>query len=318
VRILLVANPRATSTTERTRDRVIAILAEHADVRAGLTTGRGHAVELATDAAHDGYDAVVAFGGDGTVNEVVNGLMAGGPDPAGPALGVIPGGHANVLAHTLGLPHDPARGARLLVDRLRAGDLPTIGLGRADDRWFTFNAGVGVDAAVVAAVEDLRERGLPSSTAAYTAGLVKAWVSAGRSGTPMHLESTHGDGARRTEDGLVSVIVQNARPWTLIGELPVEASLTAAFDRGLDVVALRSLSTTTAVRTATAMLTGRGLTDGPDAVVDSDAARVVVTGATAPSPLQVDGDLVGDVEAVAFTAVPDAVRVIADPAAWTS
>jgi diacylglycerol kinase family enzyme len=316
VRILLVANPRATSTTERTRDRVIAQLAEHADVRAGLTTGRGHAVELAADAIDEGYDAVVAFGGDGTVNEVVNGLMSRGAAPDGPALGILPGGHANVLAHTLGLPSDPARGARLVVDRLRADDLPAIGLGRADERWFTFNAGVGVDAAVVAAVEDLRDRGLPSSTAAYTAGLVKAWVSAGRSGRPLHLEATAADGRHRVEDGLVSVIVQNARPWTLIGELPVEASLSAAFDRGLDVVALRSLSTTVAVRTATAMLTGRGLVDGPDAVVEPDATLVTVRGADGSQPLQVDGDLVGEVEQVRFSAVPAALRVIADPAAW--
>jgi diacylglycerol kinase family enzyme len=312
VRLLLIANPKATTTSERTRDRVIALLAEHADVRAGLTQDRGHAVELAASAAEQGYDAVVAFGGDGTVNEVVNGLLASGPAPEGPALGIIPGGHANVMAHALGLPRDPVRCARLLAELLRAGNLPTIGLGRADERWFTFNAGLGVDAAVVAAVEDLRGRGVPSSTATYTAGLMKAWVSSDRSAADVSLSARRGGTTVAQAEGLVSAIVQNTRPWTLIGELEVEASPTADLHKGLDVVGVRSLSTTVAVRSATSMLTGRGLTDGQDAVVVADVDEVIVSGGGRRLPLQVDGDLVGDVESVTFTAVPRAIRVVAD------
>jgi diacylglycerol kinase family enzyme len=312
VRILLVANPKATTTSERTRDRVIALLAEGLDIRAGLTQDRGHATELARRAAEQGYDAVVAFGGDGTVNEVVNGLLAEGPSPEGPALGIIPGGHANVMAYALGLPRDPIRCARLVGELLRGGSLPTIGLGRADGRWFTFNAGLGVDAAVVAAVEDLRGRGVPSSTATYTAGLVKAWLSSDRSTADVSLTARRHGAPVESADGLVSAIVQNARPWTLIGELAIEASPTADLDKGLDVVGLRSLSTTVAVRSATSMLTGRGLTDGQDAIVVSDVVEVVVSGGGRVLPLQVDGDLVGEVETVTFSAVRQALRVVAD------
>lgn len=312
MRALLIANPRASSTHERLRDRITSLFARHHEVRLALTTGRGHAVELGHAAASDGTDVVVVLGGDGTVNEAVNGLLADGPRPDGPALAVIPGGHANVLAYALGLPRDPMRAARIVVDVLQDGEPTLVGLGRADERWFTINAGVGMDAAVVATVEDLRDRGVPSSTAAYTAGLVKAWVSSDRTGGPLRFSATGNDGSHVDEDGLMSAIVQNARPWTLIGDIAVEASPSAHLARGIDVVGLRTLSTPVAVRTATSMLTGKGLTDGTGALVLSDLKTLEVV-AQYPLPLQVDGDLVGEVDRVTFRAVPEALRIVAPP-----
>lgn len=310
MRALLIANPRASSTHERLRDRITSLFARHHEVRLALTTGRGHATELGYASAKDGTDLVVVIGGDGTVNETVNGMLADGPNPDGPALAVIPGGHANVLAYALGLPREPMRATRAILDMLQDTEPALIGLGRADERWFTINAGVGMDAAVVATVEDLRDRGVPSSTAAYTAGLVKAWVSSDRGGGPIRLSATGNDGGHVDEDALMSTIVQNARPWTLLGDIAVEASPGADLRRGIDVVGLRSLSTPMAVRTATSMLTGKGMTDGPDALVLSDQAAIEVTSERA-LPLQVDGDLVGEVTHVTFSAVPQALRIVA-------
>ena len=79
VRVLDVVNPNATSTSRRTRDLLLAALAGAADVTIAQTTHRDHAAELAEQSLGDGIDAVVAYGGDGTVNEVVNGLLARGP-----------------------------------------------------------------------------------------------------------------------------------------------------------------------------------------------------------------------------------------------
>src|SRR5688572_16073193 len=143
-RSLLVVNPSATTTTPRTRDVLIAALSRDLDVEVVTTQGRGHATEVAHKASADGVDLVIALGGDGTINEVVNGLLADAPEhrPADsvPALGIVPGGSANVLARTLGLPRDPVEATGALLAAIRDETSRQIGLGRVGERWFTFSA----------------------------------------------------------------------------------------------------------------------------------------------------------------------------------
>src|SRR6476469_9696493 len=98
MRALLVVNPMATATTPQTREVLISALASEVKLDVAVTQARGHAIELAAQARVDGLDVVVALGGDGTVNEVVNGLLEHGPNPEGPALAVVTGGNANVFA----------------------------------------------------------------------------------------------------------------------------------------------------------------------------------------------------------------------------
>ena len=107
MRALLVVNPKATATTARARDVLAHALASETKLDVVHTKARGHARELARQAAVDGLDLVVALGGDGTVNEVVNGLLTDGPGPGVPALAVVPGGSTNVFAGALGLPESP-------------------------------------------------------------------------------------------------------------------------------------------------------------------------------------------------------------------
>src|ERR1700742_2773270 len=107
MRALVVVNPRATATTERQRDVLAHALGSVAELQIEPTRNRGHAAALACRAMRDGVDIVVALGGDGTVNEVVNGLLTDGVHDRVPALGVIPGGAANVFAGALGLPNEP-------------------------------------------------------------------------------------------------------------------------------------------------------------------------------------------------------------------
>src|SRR3954452_19859306 len=123
------------------------------------TKSRGHAIELGSQAVEDGYELVVALGGDGTVNEVVNGLLCHGPSPDLPAFAVVPGGSTNVFARALGFSADPVEATSELLDALRDGSSRQIALGRADDRWFTFNAGMGLDAEVVRRVDNRRKPG---------------------------------------------------------------------------------------------------------------------------------------------------------------
>src|SRR5471030_12005 len=98
-RMLIIVNPYATTVSDRLRNLVEYALQGRYEVDAVDTEARGHAIELCREAAHEGYDVVVAFGGDGTVNEVANGLR-GSPTP----LTCLPGGSANVYGKILGIP----------------------------------------------------------------------------------------------------------------------------------------------------------------------------------------------------------------------
>src|SRR3954451_19353206 len=159
MRGLLVVNPKATATTTRTREVLLRALGSDLKLDVAETARRGHARDLARQATDDGLDVVVALGGDGTVNEVVNGLLANGPGPDVPSLAVVPGGSTNVFTRTLGLAQEPVEATGEILDALRTGSRRIIGLGRisetTDDpnpdaaRWFTFCAGLGLDAEVV-------------------------------------------------------------------------------------------------------------------------------------------------------------------------
>src|SRR5262245_48508110 len=159
MRALLVCNPKATTTSERARDVLVRALRSETELEVAYTRRRGHGVALARKARLDGLDLVVALGGDGTANEVVNGVLEAGPGDGVPALAVVCGGSTNVFARALGLPTDWAEGTSVIIEALRERRTRTFGLGRADDRYFTFCAGFGMDAEVIQRVERARLRG---------------------------------------------------------------------------------------------------------------------------------------------------------------
>src|SRR5436853_3381242 len=147
-RMLIIVNPYAATVSDRLRHLVVYALQGRFEVDAVDTEGQGHATELCREAAHEGYDVVVAFGGDGTVNEAANGL-AGSDTP----LTALPGGSTNVFCRTLGIPNDVVDATEHLLgmaDRFRP---IRVDLASANERRFTFSAGVGLDAAVVERVD---------------------------------------------------------------------------------------------------------------------------------------------------------------------
>src|SRR5918999_1184780 len=148
-RVLLVSNSFAGSVSHRTREVIVKALAADFDLQVAETTSRDHASELARSAVAEGADAVLAFGGDGTINEVAQGLV--GTDVA---LGVLPGGSTNVMVRSLGIPADPIDATAFVASRLRSGTHRRINVGRFDERYFIFSAGMGLDAEVVRRVEN--------------------------------------------------------------------------------------------------------------------------------------------------------------------
>ncbi|GIE83850.1 diacylglycerol/lipid kinase family protein [Actinoplanes regularis] len=312
MRALLVVNPRATTTTERSRDVLVRALESAVDLTVRYTQRRGHATTLARAAAESGIDVLVTLGGDGTVNEAVNGLMtapAGLPgEPAYrlPALAVVPGGSTNVFARALGLPRDWADATSVILDGLRDGRHRVINLGRADDRYFTFTAGLGLDAAVVRRVEQARLRGRTSTPGLYLRAAVgQFFTGVDRSDPPMALERPD----EATAAGLGTVIVQNTAPWTYLGDRPVDPNPDASFDLGLDVFALRRLKVSATAKTVTQLAWRSGDQHGKQVLRLHDLAEFTVV-SSRPQAFQLDGDYLGERQKVHFVSVPSALRVV--------
>jgi diacylglycerol kinase family enzyme len=315
MRALLVVNPKATTTSERSRDVLVRALRSAVNLTVEYTTRRGHAAALARAAAESGVDVVVTLGGDGTVNEAVNGLMtaraaldgiAGPRAQALPALAVVPGGSTNVFARALGLPRDWVDATSVILEALRDGRHRVIGLGRADDRYFTFAAGVGLDAAVVRRVEQSRLRGRKSTPSLYFRSIVGQFVVGDdRKSPPLSIERP----GEPAELELGTVVVQNTAPWTYLGDRAINPNPSASFDRGLDVLALRRLAVTSTTRTLAQLATRKGDPHGKQVLHLHDQEEFTVV-ATRPQAFQLDGDYLGERQKVHFVSVPEALRVI--------
>ena len=330
MRALLIVNPHATSTTQVRKDVIGHALAARLDLEVVQTRYRGHASSVAEAAARDGYGLVLTLGGDGTVNEAVNGLLRAHPPasarpasarpasarpasarpaaapPPGPLLAALPGGNANVFTRALGLPADPVDATGRVLASLPAGRTRTVGLGRADDRYFCFNAGLGLDAEVVRLVEGLRARGRPASAALYLWAAARQFSSVTNRREPaLTLER---DGAPAV-DALFLGLISNTCPWTYLGQRPVRASPAAGFDTGLDLFALRRLSTIGTLNAVRQMLGRDGGPTGKHVVTLHDQDALTFRAAR-PVAVQLDGEYVGEREHVLIHSVPNALRVV--------
>jgi diacylglycerol kinase family enzyme len=315
MRALLVVNPRATTTSERSRDVLVRALRSEVELTVEYTSRRGHAAALTRAAADSGVDVVVTLGGDGTVNEAVNGLMTAEDVLSGqtaapayrlPALAVVPGGSTNVFARALGLPRDWIEGTGVILAGLRDGRHRVIGLGRADDRYFTFCAGMGLDAAVVRRVEQARLRGRTSTPALYVRSTIgQFFTGEDRKSPPLSVERP----GEPAETELGTVIIQNTAPWTYVGDRPINPNPEASFDRGLDVLALRHLHVGSTARTVMQIVSRKADPHGGQVLRLHDQAEFTVV-ASRPQPFQLDGDYLGERQKVHFVSVPEALRVI--------
>jgi diacylglycerol kinase family enzyme len=305
MRALLVVNHKATTTSGRIRDVLVHALRSEADLEVAYTERRGHAATLAQRAAKEGLDVVVALGGDGTVNEVVNGVLGEGTGPGAPAVAVVPGGSTNVFARAIGLPNDWVEATGVLLEALREGRSRVIGLGRADDRYFTFCAGFGLDAEVIRRVERARGRGNSPSPLLYFRSFAGHYLTPRDRRRPRVTLERPGE---PPDSNLASAIVQNTAPWTYLGNRAVQACPGASFDLGLDVLGIRTLHSPGFARTLTQLLTavephGRAVLGVHDAAEFTLRAEV-------PIAFQLDGEYLGERDKVSFVAVPEAVRVI--------
>lgn len=302
MRALLVFNPNATTTDARVRDVIASALASAVDLSVAPTKRRGHATHLVAGAVHDGTDVVFSLGGDGTANEVIQAL-AGTPV----RLGIIPGGGANVLARSLGLPNDAVAATGMLLEHLRAGRDRTITLGVCGERYFGFNAGFGFEAGVIRHVEQHTTVKRTLRDAAFLYAVAREWAAGiGRLGPTTTVEL--GDG---TSFGPVAIsMVANSDPYTYLGSRPMRVHPSASFATGLDLLCLEEVTTARLARVVLGTFRDGAHRTAPGVRYLHDLAAFTLRAET-PLPLMVDGEYAGERTEVTFRAARDALHVLA-------
>jgi diacylglycerol kinase family enzyme len=317
MRAVLIVNPTATSTTPAGRDLLAHALESRLELTVEHTTHRGHGGEIAQAAAKDGVDLVVVHGGDGTASNVVNGLLGPpGPLPMGhvPAVAIVPGGSANVLARSLGIPIDPIEATNQLLGLLdeyqRQPKWRRISLIDCGERWAVLNAGMGVDAEVVAAVEAQRDKGVKVTPSRYWRVAVPAAVAYARREPTLTLQLPD----REPIPGVHFVWVSNTSPWTYSNNRPLWTNPGCSFDTGLGVFAVTGMKVTPTLRLVRQMLSKRPKLQAKQLIRDDDVACLRVVCAGPPIASQFDGDYLGVRETMTFRAVPNALAVVAPPA----
>lgn len=306
MRAVLIANPNATTSAGWSRDIIVRALESELDLTVAYTEHRNHAIELAADARANQVDVVISLGGDGTVNEVINGLLQSGTDAPLPLLATIPAGLANVFPRALGFNPDAMTATGEVLQSLAAGRKRSISLGRANDRWFSFNAGFGFDAGIVAAMEQQRAEGHKASSTRYIITLLKQYLEEHDWTTPK-LTVTTDDG--RVESGVFMAIAQNTTPYVFVGPLPLDFSTGASFERGLDVIALTDMSPVSLATYLAEAAAGVATEKRANVTLFDDCTEVIIS-ASEPIPVQVDGDSIGAFSEVKLTSWMNVLDVV--------
>jgi diacylglycerol kinase family enzyme len=303
-RMLVIVNPYATTVSDRLKNLVVYALRGSFQVDAIDTERREHATDLCREAAREGYDVVVAFGGDGTVNEAANGLAG-----SSTALTCLPGGRTNVYCRILGIPVDVVDATEHLLSLADDWHPRPVDLGQAGSRYFTFSAGVGLDASVVKKV-DAHPRLKARAGEYYYAWVATQTLSGRYLRHPPRLEAEL-EGERVQG---VTALIQNANPYTYFGNRAIEAETGATLESGdlagvimkralpVDIpgVTFRALSKRFQVSRHRQMHPFAGLSS---LHVRSTDGR--------PLPVQVDGDYIGEMDEIQFSVRRDGLMVVA-------
>jgi YegS/Rv2252/BmrU family lipid kinase len=302
MRALLIANVNAATVTPRMAEVMERALSSEMKVDLQATKRQGHATHLARGAVHEDVDLVISFGGDGTVNEVANGL-AGSAVP----LAIIPGGGTNVLARSLGIPKDPIEATGHLLANLR-NEPRRVALGRADDRYFTFACGIGLDGAIVRAVERRQRIKKTAGEWYYVwSGARLLFAGIDRSDPPVTVR--WGPDLEHHRDDLFLAIVQNTRPYTYLGDREMHICPRADLDGGLDLLALDRFRLSFILRIVGQMFTTGRHVNNRHVLSLHDQQRIEIT-TSLPMPVEMDGEYVGDRTTLRMESVANALSVL--------
>jgi diacylglycerol kinase family enzyme len=284
-RLVLVSNPVASGFTASLHREVVATLTGPFDVTPVWPPTPGEARRAAAEAAADGYDVVVAMGGDGVIHQVAGGLVG-----TGSALAIIPAGTTNVLARLTGAPGRPRDAAETLVTSRTVRPV-TVGRIETDsplgvrNEVVTFGAGVGFDAAVVEVAERTPLSKVSFGSLHYARSALRVALTDYRRRLP-HLRVASGD---RTAEA-AAVLFQVHDRFTFFG--PLALRLGGKVATGPLAVVARRLTTTRLVRLVVKAARGADLTEVPGVEVWSDLDRLTVE-ADPMAWVEADGELLG-------------------------
>lgn len=306
---VLIENPTATQVTAARRRVVERALEATFDLDILSTEAPGHAADLAREAAAGGAKTVVAYGGDGTVHEAINGLLRV-PGGAEVTLGLLPGGGTNVLARNLGYPNDLVEAAGHLLERVDRAETRPVRLGRfvADgehgplDHYFLFGVGLGLDAGTVrwADASGLRPR---FGDLAFLLGGLRAFFALRSARHPSLVVETE----RGPRDAWWATIC-NDDPYTYFGNRPLRIAPKAGHDVGFDLVAGRTAKVVRTLRWLRQTLSKGKHTADPEILHLPSQERVTIR-MRRPTDLQADGEYLGPVRRLEAATSGETVRI---------
>jgi diacylglycerol kinase family enzyme len=294
---ILIDNPNAGRLSDEEREGVLEAIRENFEIDQVSTTARTTGIGIAKDVAASGEDIVIAFGGDGHVNEVANGLA--GTDST---LAVIPGGTMNVFARSLGIPMDPFEAIRHLRDRMFERSR-RVSLGLMDDRYFTFSAGCGFDAEAAERVDldILAKRRFGEFFFFWSA--FRVLLSGYRYRNPtMTVKGEFG------EERVAMAIASNTGPYAYLGRHSVEIAPRVELDAGLDVFGLRKMRMHGLPVYAWRCVVSKDLIHDKDAFYESDLDGFEITG-DEPFKRHVDGEPLDRATSSRFSIARDVLKV---------
>jgi diacylglycerol kinase family enzyme len=309
-RMLLIVNPYATTVSDRLKNLVVYALQGRYEVETVATEAQNHATEIGREVRDHGYDVVVGFGGDGTLNEIANGL-AGTDVP----VSVLPGGSTNVVCRTLGIPNDVVDATEHLLALVDDWAPRKIDLGVADGRHFVFSCGVGIDATVVKRVDAhprLKSRAGPYyyTWAAISAFYRQYMIKPVKLQVEINGKETEG----------ITALAQNSDPFTYFASRPIRVCEGVEIDDGALALGVLKRAAQRDMPTLIPRLFGekrpaarhRQIAHFED-VTAASVASISQTkdGTLRPFPVQVDGDYIGERTHMDLKVEPGALSVIA-------
>jgi diacylglycerol kinase family enzyme len=310
VRLHLVVNPTASSVTPRVRAAIVDALSVRHQLEVSETTSRDHASALASEAAANGAEVVVVLAGDGTLNEVTQGLS--GTDTA---LAPLPGGSTNVFARTLGIAFEPLDACAQLLLSLDTRQTTRVGVGVAAngsvERTFMFHLGVGFDAAAVREMEQ-RHAHLKRRLAhpAFGIAIAEAWLRRYDRTTRIEVSSSGPGGTAIERATGPYAVVSNSNPYTYVGRRRVALAPAASLERALAVTVFRTLRLGVLLRAAgSGVSRARYVDESPDIAQYAEVWTATLV-SERPFPWQVDGDDLGDATELRVRYVPDQLSLV--------
>ena len=309
-----MVNPFASTVTPKRRRLAVDALSVDHELTVLETTARDHATTLAAEASAAGAEVVVVLGGEGTLNEAVNGLTG-----TETALAALPGGSTNVFARTIGIPNDAAKATAQLTSLLATRCIRRMPLGVVNGRRFLFHVGLGFDAAVV---EQVERRAALKRKVGQAVFVYATFTTLARHFDRRRAYFTMQFGEGQVDEGQVGAgesvdgsyaVVMNSNPYTYLGRIPLDLTADAVEGRGLVAVTVSSLGLPTVLGLLTSAVgSGKRLRSMANVDHRADLLSFTVQG-KGPFPYQVDGDYLGVVESLTISYERDAVAIVAPP-----